>query len=138
MKNVKKQTIYTIGHSTRPIEEFIDLLHTNKMKTLVDVRSLPGSNKFPQYNQEVLSETLKNEDIEYIYMKELGGRRQVLKNSINTSWRNKSFQGYADYMGTEEYREVLERLMSIASKKKNYNNVCGSRLVAMPSLNDFR
>ena len=108
--------IWTIGHSTRTIEEFIAMLKSFSIKTLVDVRSLPGSNKFPQFNQEELKKSLEKEKIKYKYMKSLGGRRKTSPESNNTIWKNKSFRGYADYMETAEFKKALQELKTIALK----------------------
>ena len=109
--------IYTIGHSTHPLEAFLQLLHTYKIQILVDIRSLPGSKKFPQYNIENLQTSLPNAGIEYMHLKDLGGLRKVSKNSKNTSWHNASFRGYADYMETQEFIAAIQNLEKIASKK---------------------
>ena len=106
--------IFTIGHSTRTLEEFIDLLQKNEIELLIDVRSFPGSRKFPQFNKESLEKTLPAAGVEYQHVKELGGRRPVQKGSQNTVWRNKAFQGYADYMETEDFRNGMERLIELA------------------------
>jgi uncharacterized protein (DUF488 family) len=107
--------IWTVGHSTRTIEEFISLLTTNHIKLLVDVRSLPGSKRFPQFNKEALSDSLKKAGIHYEHFPELGGRRKPRKDSHNTVWRNASFRGYADYMETEEFHKGTKRLLDLAA-----------------------
>lgn len=106
----EKVTIWTIGHSTRSFSEFLELLQQNSIKLLVDVRSLPGSRKFPQFNKGNLQIELPANGIQYEHMLALGGRRKVHKDSKNTAWRNASFRGYADYMETEEFREALGQL----------------------------
>lgn len=106
--------VFTIGHSTRSIEEFIALLHAYGVKQLVDIRSMPGSRHNPQYGQKALEESLTSVGITYRYMKELGGLRRSSKESGNTGWRNKSFRSYADYMQTEEFRGGIERLIDSA------------------------
>lgn len=105
--------IYTIGHSTRSPEEFIALLEAYGIETLADVRSFPGSRKFPWFNKENLEKLLPASGIQYIHLRELGGRRSVKKNSSNTSWRNPAFQGYADYMETPEFLKGIELLMAL-------------------------
>ena len=112
-----KYTIYSIGHSTHSIEKFTSMLKSFEIEVLVDVRSLPGSRKFPQYNQENLELSLQQNEIKYIYLKSLGGRRKVKKDSKNTKWRNVSFQAYADYMETAEFQKGLEELKTIAQEK---------------------
>ncbi|MBS1690316.1 MAG: DUF488 domain-containing protein, partial [Bacteroidetes bacterium] len=94
--------VWTIGHSTHPIEKFIAMLQSFDIKVLADIRSLPGSNKYPQFNQDALSNSLQKAGIRYIHMPGLGGRRRPKPDSENTAWRNKAFMGYADYMGTDE------------------------------------
>lgn len=116
MAQTEKQ-VFTIGHSTHPLEEFLKMLESFSIKTLVDVRSLPGSNKFPQYNQADFAASLKERGITYVYMKDLGGRRPSRKNSTNTIWRNKSFRGYADYMETEAFKKALNQLKALALKE---------------------
>jgi uncharacterized protein (DUF488 family) len=110
--------IYTIGHSNRDIDEFIELLKKNEIEVLVDVRKLPGSAKYPHFNREELSRSLGAVDILYVYLEELGGRRKPNKESINTIWKNKSFQAYADHMATEEFRKGIDTLLSYANKQR--------------------
>lgn len=112
------KTIWTIGHSTRKFEEFLELLQSQNIQTLVDVRHYPGSRKFPQYNKENLREALQKENIGYIHLVDLGGRRKPEPNSKNDAWRNASFQGYADYMETEPFHNALQTLKEIASTQK--------------------
>jgi uncharacterized protein (DUF488 family) len=107
--------IWTIGHSTRTIEEFISSLAANHIKLLVDVRSLPGSKRFPQFNKETLSDSLKKAGIRYEHFPELGGRRRPKADSRNIAWRNASFRGYADYMETEEFHKGATRLLDLAA-----------------------
>ena len=106
--------IWTIGHSTRTIDEFISLLQANQIRLLVDVRSLPGSKRYPQFNKEALADSLGKTGIRYDHFPELGGRRKAKPESKNTAWRNASFRGYADYMETEEFRKGFERLLDLA------------------------
>lgn len=106
--------IWTIGHSTRSIDEFIEALASQEIKTLVDVRSFPGSKKFPHFNQQALSKSLAAAGIDYLHLLELGGRRRTRKDSPNTAWRNSAFRGYADYMETDAFREGIERLLAVA------------------------
>jgi uncharacterized protein (DUF488 family) len=108
--------IWTIGHSTRDIDDFISLLKENEIKLLVDVRSLPGSRRYPRFNQETLANSLGESGIRYEHFPELGGRRKPKPDSRNTAWRNLSFRGYADYMETEEFRKGMERLLDLADE----------------------
>ena len=107
-------TVWTIGHSTRPIEEFVEALRSLEIKVLVDVRSFPGSRRHPQFNKERLRASLAVDGIEYQHFPELGGRRRVTPNSLNMAWRNESFRGYADYMETEDFRRGITRLLDVA------------------------
>ena len=106
--------IWTIGHSTRSIEDLISLLKKNEIKLLADVRSLPGSKRYPQFNREALAESLNAHGIRYEHFPELGGRRKPNADSRNTTWRNASFRGYADYMETEQFHKGAERLLAFA------------------------
>lgn len=106
--------IHTIGHSTRPIEEFIDLLRQHEIEVLVDIRTVPKSRRNPQYSQENLQQSLDLAGIAYRYMKSLGGLRRPAAESINAGWRNDSFRGYADYMQTQEFSTALAELAAVA------------------------
>jgi uncharacterized protein (DUF488 family) len=106
--------IRTIGHSTCEIDVFISLLHENDIKMIADVRSWPGSRRYPQFNKEALMDSLRRVEIRYEHFPELGGRRKSHPDSRNTAWRNASFRGYADYMETEEFRKGAERLLNLA------------------------
>jgi uncharacterized protein (DUF488 family) len=108
--------IWTIGHSTRRIDIFISLLEENGIQVVADVRSLPGSKRYPQFNREMLAKSLTEHGIRYEHFRELGGRRKAKKDSHNTAWRNASFRGYADHMETEEFRTGIERLLDLANK----------------------
>lgn len=110
--------IYSIGHSTRTLEDFLYLLEKNRIELLADVRAFPGSRKYPHFNREVFSKKLKEKGIIYKHFPGLGGRRKPLKNSPNNGWRNRSFQAYADYMSTEEFRKALLKLESCAKEKR--------------------
>jgi uncharacterized protein (DUF488 family) len=110
-------TIFTIGHSTRPIIEFIEILRTHGIRLVVDVRTIPGSRRNPQYGKDELEQTLRQEQIAYRHMPGLGGLRRPRKDSINTGWENDSFRGYADYMQSEEFARGLDQLVEIAGKK---------------------
>jgi len=113
---MQTQTIYTIGHSNHSLEEFLTMLQSFGIKVLADIRRLPGSRKFPQFDQEVLTISLAEAGIQYIYLAGLGGRRKVKKDSKNTRWNNDSFRGYADYMETEEFENTILKLEHIASE----------------------
>lgn len=111
--------IFTIGHSTRSIEEFIALLKAHNIEMLVDIRTVPRSRYCPQFNQDALKSALKKEQIGYRHMKELGGFRHPLKDSINTGWINASFRGYADYMQTPAFQKALKKLEKISQEKRS-------------------
>ena len=107
----RQSTIWTIGHSTRPIGEFMNLLRAHEIRLLVDVRTIPRSRHSPQFNTDRLAESLKEAGLVSLHMPSLGGLRKALKDSINNGWRNASFRGYADYMQTAEFWNALEELM---------------------------
>jgi uncharacterized protein (DUF488 family) len=115
---VAVSTLFTVGHSTHSIEEFIALLKGHGVEHLVDVRSIPKSRHCPQFNTEVLGPWLQRAGIGYTAIKGLGGRRYSRKGSINTGWRNASFRGYADYMATEAFAAGLDELSAIAHKQR--------------------
>ena len=108
--------IWTIGHSSRTIEEFIGALQANGIKLLADVRLLPGSKRYPQFNKEELAKSLKEHGMGYEHFPELGGRRKAKKASRNTAWRNQSFRGYADHMETAEFAGGIARLHEMAGR----------------------
>jgi uncharacterized protein (DUF488 family) len=108
--------IWTIGHSTRMIDDFISLLKENGIKLLVDVRAWPSSKRYPQFNKDTLTELLNARGIRYQHFPELGGKRKSKPDSRNTAWRNASFRGYADYMETEQFQKGIERLLDVAAK----------------------
>ena len=105
-------TIWTIGHSTRPLEEFLGLLRAHTIQVLADVRTTPYSRRNPQFNQTLLAASLKDAGFAYRHLPELGGRRKSRPDSVNTGWRNASFRGYADYMQTQAFSGALEELMA--------------------------
>jgi uncharacterized protein (DUF488 family) len=105
--------IWTIGHSTRTIDEFISLLEENEIKLLTDVRAWPGSKRYPQFNKDALAESLNARGICYQHLPELGGKRKSRPDSRNTAWLNASFRGYADYMETGQFQKGIERLLDL-------------------------
>ena len=108
--------IWTIGHSTRKIDIFISLLRENEIKLVADVRLLPGSKRYPQFNKEALAGSLSEQGIRYEHFPELGGRRKPKPDSGNTAWRNEAFRGYADHMETEEFGKGIDRLVDLAKE----------------------
>ena len=107
--------IWTIGHSTREIDEIISLLQESRIKLIADVRMFPGSKRYPQFNRQPLAEMLGEHGIRYEHFLELGGRRKAKPDSSNTAWRNESFRGYADYMETQKFRDGIARLLDLAT-----------------------
>ncbi len=106
--------ILTIGHSTRALDDFLDILRAHRVTRVVDIRTIPRSRHNPQFNQESLSESLKESAIDYIPMKQLGGLRDSKADSPNMGWRNSSFRGFADYMQTQEFAEGVDQLVGLA------------------------
>jgi hypothetical protein len=95
--------LWTIGHSTRPIEEFLGLLLRHGIQVLADVRTIPFSRRNPQFHQDALAKSLQDSEIQYRHIPALGGRRKSRSDSVNEGWRNQGFRGYADYMQTQEF-----------------------------------
>lgn len=112
-----KKILYTIGHSTHPIEEFIELLKAHNIERVVDVRTIPKSHHNPQFNEDVIEVSLKKAGINYVHITELGGLRHTTATSKNIGWHNKSFRGYADYMETPGFEKGLHKLEKIAKKE---------------------
>jgi uncharacterized protein (DUF488 family) len=110
--------VFTVGHSTLPIEEFIALMHTYGIACVSDIRTVPRSRHNPQFNSDALGPELKPEHIDYVPLPALGGLRHARKDSPNTGWRNKSFRGYADYMQTEAFAEGLATLNDMSRQKR--------------------
>ena len=108
-------TIWTIGHSTRSGEEFGQILQAHGIQALVDVRSFPGSRRYPQFNREALAASLASISIEYRHEPRLGGRRTPRADSHNTAWKNASFRAYADHIESEEFRKGVEALLELAA-----------------------
>jgi len=116
--SMKQKNIWTIGHSTRTIDGFIEMLRSFEIELLVDIRSFPGSRRYPHFNKEALAASLPKHHIEYKHLVKLGGRRNPLPNSHNTGWRLAAFRGYADYMETEEFNEAIKELEALAMEKR--------------------
>lgn len=112
-------TLYTIGHSTRPLDEFIAVLRAHSIRTLVDIRSFPMSRRLPHFNRDALERALAEAGIQYVWLKELGGRRKKLRDdSPNLALRNDSFRNYADYMLTEEFHHGAAELIKLAEQSR--------------------
>ena len=108
--------IFTIGHSTHPIEEFTHFLQAHGVEQLIDIRTVPRSRTNPQFNRDTLPGSLKEAGIGYLHMPALGGLRHARPDSPNTAWRNASFRGYADYMQTPEFTAAIDSLIELASR----------------------
>jgi uncharacterized protein (DUF488 family) len=111
---MQEKHIFTIGHSNHTIETFIGMLQSFHIDWLADIRSFPGSRRLSHFNREALEISLPAHGIQYIHMKELGGRRKTDPGSKNTGWKNSSFRGYADYMETTEFKDALRGLEQLA------------------------
>jgi|SRR5690242_10824211 uncharacterized protein (DUF488 family) len=112
------RAIFTVGHSTLPIETFVALLKTYGIERLVDIRTVPRSRHNPQFNGDALDNALRAEAIEYVLLQKLGGLRHARKDSPNAGWRNKSFRGYADYMQSPEFEDALATLIQLSRQKR--------------------
>lgn len=117
MNKAAKHIIYTIGHSTHSLEDFLGMLQSFDIKVLADIRRFPGSRRFPQFDKENLQVSLPKNGIRYAHLPDLGGRRKSRKDTRNTRWRNDSFRGYADYMETAAFEKAIAELEHIASKQ---------------------
>jgi uncharacterized protein (DUF488 family) len=118
MNSQIEKTIWTIGHSTRTNEEFIAMLKSFQIELLADIRSYPGSRRFPHFNQQALKLFLSENQIEYVHLLKLGGRKKALVNSHNTGWKVEAFKGYADYMETIDFTQGVNDLELLAEKKR--------------------
>lgn len=115
---MNNKEIWTIGHSTHSLEEYFRMLETFNIQLVVDIRSLPGSNRFPQFNKENLELSLPENNIDYVHLKALGGLRKATKDSHNTVWRVAAFRNYADYMETEDFRVGIAVLEALAAHQR--------------------
>jgi uncharacterized protein (DUF488 family) len=111
-------SIWTVGHSTRSREDFNEIILAHEIEVLVDVRSFPGSRRYPHFNKPELSLQLGSIGLLYLHLPALGGRRRPSPNSKNTAWKNSSFRAYADHMESEEFREGIETLLELAQPKR--------------------
>jgi len=130
-------TIYTIGHSTRPLDDFLALLAAHRIEQLGDVRTVPRSRRHPQFAREALQTSLPRAGVVYRHFPDLGGLRKPRRGSVNTAWRNESFRGYADYMQTAEFERGLADLIEYASgadraaAEESRGSLSGPRTVIM-------
>jgi uncharacterized protein (DUF488 family) len=122
------ERIWTIGHSTRKIDTFVSVLEENGIKLIADVRIFPGSKRYPQFNKELLANSLSEQGVRYEHFPELGGRRKSKADSKNTAWRNEAFRGYADYMETEDFRKGIARLVDLAGQTGPTAIMCAEAL----------
>ena len=121
-------TLYTIGHSTRTIEELIEALRAHEIETLVDIRAFPMSRRLPQFNREALEKSLPAAGIQYVWMKALGGyRKKILEESPHIALRNQSFRNYADYTLTPEFEQAIAELLGLAEKSRTAY-MCAERM----------
>ncbi|HXW62782.1 MAG TPA: DUF488 domain-containing protein [Candidatus Acidoferrales bacterium] len=118
VKSEESLVIFTIGHSTHPIERFLELLETNRVTQLIDIRTIPRSRHNPQFDSQALRASLRTAHIQYVHLKELGGLRRARQDSINLGWRNLSFRGFADYMQTPEFEAALAAAIEWASARR--------------------
>lgn len=116
--------LYTIGHSTRTLQEFLDIVHAYQITHVVDVRTIPKSRHVPWFNENELKKSLRKEKIAYTHLSKLGGLRRTTHNSINMGWSNKSFRGFADYMQTSEFYKGLKELNGLIKKNQKVVIMC--------------
>jgi uncharacterized protein (DUF488 family) len=109
-------TVWTVGHSSRPLADFLDLLARYRIEAIADVRRFPGSKRQPAYGQPALRASLARESIDYVWLPALGGRRRPRADSPNTAWRNESFRGYADHMASAEFASGMDELLVLAAE----------------------
>lgn len=120
--------LYTIGHSTHTLQEFLEILHTHKITHIVDVRTIPKSRYVPWFNENTLKRALNKVNISYTHIVALGGLRKPNKDSINQGWHNASFRGYADYMQTPEFYAGLKELNQLIKRKQKVAIMCAEAL----------
>jgi uncharacterized protein (DUF488 family) len=116
---IERLAVFTIGHSNRTWEDFLELLRAHRVRRVIDVRSIPRSKHNPQFNRDTLSRKLRAARIGYVHLRKLGGLRHARRDSPNMAWRNSSFRGFADYMQTSEFEAGLHRLMKLAGQKRS-------------------
>ena len=118
MSEDSRKSVWTIGHSTRSLEEFISLLEMHSIQVLVDIRTFPGSRRYPHFNKENLATSLHSKSIRYHHMAGLGGRRKPQPESRNLAWRHPAFRGYADHMDSDEFKDQIRELEIIAESAR--------------------
>ena len=117
-RKTSKKPIFTIGHSTRSLEELVELLRAHGVKRVIDIRTIPRSRHNPQYNRDTLGPALRAKGIGYVHLKNLGGLRRAKADSKNTGWRNASFRGFADYMQTPEFEPDSNALSNLPKSSR--------------------
>jgi len=115
---MQTREIWTIGHSTHSLDEFVSMLKSFNVEMIVDIRNYPGSKHYPHFNKEALAVSLPAAGIAYAHLKDLGGRRKTTANSPNTGWRLAAFRGYADYMETDTFQAAIKELEYLGGKKR--------------------
>ena len=116
--NTPAGTLFTVGHSTRPLEEFLALLAAHGVGRVVDVRRFPGSRRHPQFGKDALAAALADAGVDYVHEEELGGRREAAAaDSPNRAWRNASFRAYADHTASPSFQTALDRLLALAAER---------------------
>lgn len=125
----EKTTLLTIGHSTRPLDEFLALLGEFKIEVLVDIRRFPGSQRFPHFNREALERALPQAGIEYVWLEDLGGRRNAPKTdkSPNPGLKHPAFRNYADYMQTDQFHAAVNRLLLATAKRSEDGSITSAK-----------
>ncbi len=118
LKPEHNKIIFTIGHSTHSFNEFLAMLKSFQIELVADIRSFPGSRRYPHFNIESLQVSLPENNIKYLHLKELGGRRKVQPDSSNTGWRLDAFRGYADYMETSSFKKAVQELEYLGSEQR--------------------
>jgi len=118
LAKIAELTVLTIGHSTRTLEEFVQLLEAYGVTLVVDVRTVPRSRHNPQFNKEAMPDALKHFGIRYMHLPDIGGLRRPKPNSVNLAWKNPSFRGYADYMQTKDFTDNLLKIMALAREHR--------------------
>ncbi len=115
---MEEKTVWTIGHSTLPLSNFIEILLHYNIKVLADIRRFPGSRRHPHFNKEELAKSVRSSGIEYHHFEGLGGRRNPRPDSVNTGWRHAAFRGYADYMETPDFKREVGHLIEMAHSQR--------------------
>jgi len=118
LSKAPETVVLTIGHSTRTLEEFVQLIEVYGLTLVVDVRTVPRSRHNPHFNKETLPTSLKHYGVRYIHMPEIGGLRHPKHESVNTAWKNSGFRGYADYMQTQEFAVSLLKIVALARENR--------------------